>query len=184
MTEQFTAEAYTSKAESLADKMNALTKHLSLSDELECSGDELVSYVKDKTKEIQINEDTPMTDLISLGIMVEDFQYVRTTLRETTDNARRVLTSLSMDLLGEDDESKANLIASFALLNKSIGDNMKLYMLSYKDISQVLLNLEKIRDPKKGQIGDTTNNTIIMAEPISTAELIKQLVNAKKEKDL
>ena len=95
--------------------------------------------------------------------MVQDFKYVRESLKETTDNGRRVLQSVTLDLLSEDDESRASLITSFAELNRAVADNMKLYMQSYKDISTVILNLDKVkRAAIMSQPNSVTNNNLIV----------------------
>lgn len=170
------------KAESLADKMNALTKHITTSNDMDVLGGELVDLVHDKTKNISLYseddlDETTATDVVSLDIMIQDFKYVRETLRECTDNARKVLNNLSLDLLGEDEDSRAGLITSFAELNRSIGDNMKLYMQSYKDISGVLINLGKIKESQKPieQGTSSITNNLFVTEATSTADIIRRL---------
>ena len=182
--------AVKTKAQSLADKMNSLTEKFNLSEEMVTEGADLEAYVQEKTKDITLSsgesdrtnttEILSMTEYVNLEMMVQDFKYVRETLRETTDNGRRVLQSVTLDLLEEDEESRASLITSFAELNKAVADNMRLYMQSYRDISTVLLNLDKIiKTQKPTTPGNVTNNTVIMAEPISTSDLIKQLGKLK-----
>lgn len=178
------------KAQSLADKMNSLTEKFDLSDEMVVTGEELEGYIQEKTKGISIYEsndsiqkidkpDSNILEYINLELMVQDFKYIRETLKETTDNGRRVLQSLTLDLLEEDEESKANLVVSFASLNKAVGDNMKLYIQSYKDISSVLMNLDKIQANERKTGPVTNNNTLIVSEPRNTADLIKELANLK-----
>ena len=182
-------EAVKTKAQSLADKMNELTSKFDLSEEMIQTGSELEEYVEEKTKDVGFSttgdivtgeyENMSAADFINLELMVRDFKYVRESLKETTNNGRRVLQSITLDLLDEDEENRASLITSFAELNKAIAENMKLYMQSYKDISTVLLNLDKISKSKTPQSGTVTNNTVVVAEPISTADLIKQLSSLK-----
>ena len=167
------------KAESLADKMNKLTAKFDLSEEMSLTGSDIVDYVEEKTQDIQLfSEDISATEIINIQNMIDDFKYVRDALKETTDNGRRVLTSVTLDLLESDGDKRAALIISFAELNKAVTDNMKLYIQSYKEISNTLLNLDKI---KKNESADpkTVNNTInvVTSEPISTADLIKKLRN-------
>jgi hypothetical protein len=66
---------------------------------------------------------------------------------------------------------------SFAELNKAIADNMKLYIQGYKEISNVLLNLDKIQKAEKDEKPQTINNTLNInsTETISTVDLIKRL---------
>lgn len=181
MKENNQNSAIVTKAESLADKMNALTDKFNLSEEMITTGKELEGYIEEKTQDIILSEDDELTiaEIVNLETMVQDFKYVRESLRETTDNGRRVLQSITLDLLSEDDESRASLITSFAELNKAVGDNMKLYMQSYRDISGVLMNLDKIQ--KAQPLSPVTNNTLVIAEPRSTADLIKELSLIKAE---
>ena len=171
------------KSESLADKMNRLTEklvdNLDTADEMVLTGDDIVEYVEEKTQDISLYEEggLPASEVINLENMVNDFKYVRETLKENTDNGRRVLNSVTYDLLDSDDDKRASLIMSFAELNKAIADNMKLYIQGYKEISNILLNLDKIKKSQKLEQPQTINNTLNInsTETISTTELIKKL---------
>jgi hypothetical protein len=173
------------KSQSLAEKMNRLTAkfadNLETAEEMVLTGDDIVEYVEEKTQDIQLYEEAgmPAVEIINLNNMVEDFRYVRETLRENTDNGRRVLNSVTLDLLDGDDDKRASLIMSFAELNKAVADNMKLYIQSYKEISNVLLNLDKIKKAEKANAPQTINNTLNInsTETISTVDLIKRLTN-------
>jgi hypothetical protein len=169
------------KSESLADKMNKLTEkfteNLDVAEDLEITGSDIIDFVQEKTQDIQLYEESlPATEIIRLQTLVEDFKYVRETLKENTDNGRRVLNSVTLDLLDSDDDKRASLIMSFAELNKAVADNMKLYIQSYKEISNVLLNLDKIKK-MENPTPDTVNNTLNIntTEAINTVDLIKKL---------
>jgi len=170
------------KAQSLSSKMDKITakfsENLDVADELVMGGEDIIVTVESQTTEIAecveagIVEEITTAEIINLKNMVSDFTFVRETLKENTENARKVLNCVTLDLIGSDDEKRASLIMSFAELNKAVADNMKLYITAYKEISTVLLNLEKI----KGAAGPTTvNNTIIAGEALSTADIIKGL---------
>ena len=58
---------------------------------------------------------------------------------------------------------------------------MKLYMQSYRDISGVLMNLDKIQKAQSPGADTVTNNTLVITEPRSTADLIKELSLIKSE---
>ena len=172
------------KSQSLAEKMNRLTAkfadNIDTAEEMVLTGDDIVEFVEEKTQSVQLYSDQiPATEIINLNNMVEDFKYVRETLKENTDNGRRVLNSITLDLLDSDDEKRASLIMSFAELNTAIANNMKLYMLAYKEISNVLLNLDKIKKSEEPQGPQTINNTLNInaTETISTVDLIKRLTN-------
>mgnify|MGYP000662077324 FL=1 len=171
------------KSKSLAEKMNRLTEkfaeNMDTAGEMVLTGDDIIEYVEEKTQDIQLYAGAELmaAEIINLNNMVEDFKYVRETLKENTDNGRRVLNSITLDLLDSDDEKRASLIMSFAELNTAIANNMKLYMIAYKEISVVLLNLDKIKKAEEPKSPQTINNTLNInaTETISTVDLIKRL---------
>lgn len=195
---------FTDKANALANKMNELTSKFNLSEEMVLAGDDIIEDVKKKTDIIDLSSKKPslknvveaeiepefnttlVLELINLQAMTEDFQYIRETLKETTDNGRRVLEKVTIDLLDSDEEQRASLIMSFAELNAAVGKNMSLYMDSYKQISNVLVNLDKIIKNVNSTkpITSVTNNTqvnINSTEQISTAELLNKMRLSKLE---
>ena len=194
---------FTDKANALANKLNELTEKFNLSNEMVLSGDDIIEDVKKKTDLIELNSGAPklnetidveieqefntslVLELVNLKAMVEDFEYIRETLKETTDNGRRVLNKVTIDLLDSDEDQRASLILSFAELNSAVGKNMSLYMDSYKQISNVLVNLDKIiKNVNKTKPASVVNNTqvnISSTEQISTAELLNKMRIAKSE---
>lgn len=170
------------KSESLAEKMNNITakftENLELADDMEIVGDDIIDYIQEKQENIQLyTEEVDSAVVINLNNMVDDFKFVRETLKENTENGRKVLNAVTLDLLDTDDDKRAQLILSFAELNKAVADNMKLYMQSYKDISNVLLNLDKIKKGEETNTTKTINNTVNVTttEVINTTNLIKKL---------
>ncbi len=173
------------KSQSLAEKMNRLTAkfadNIDTAEEMVLTGDDIVEFIEEKTQDVQLyaGAEIMAAEIINLNNMVEDFKYVRETLKENTDNGRRVLNSITLDLLDSDDDKRAGLVMSFAELNTAIANNMKLYMLAYKEISNVLLNLDKIKKAEKVDQPQTIHNTLNInsTETISTVDLIKRLTN-------
>lgn len=166
------------RADSLANKMNKITESLDLSEEMLVEGEELLDYVEAKTQTIKLEKDNNPAEVMNLQVMTEDFAFVRTTLREVTENARRVQNAITLKLLEEDDDKQASLIMSFSELSKAITDAQKLYVTSYKDMSTTLLNIDKI-NPGKGHIdGESTEHK--PSTSTSTADLIKQLQSQGK----
>ena len=193
---------FTDKANSLAKKMNELTEKFNLSEEMVLEGEDIIEDVKKKTDIIDLSGKSPklkntvdvtiepdfnsdlVLELVNLKAMTEDFQYIRETLRETTDNGRRVLDKVTIDLLDSEDEQRASLIMSFAELNAAVGKNMSLYMDSYKQISNVLVNLDKIIKNNSKSNPSVVNNTqvnINSTEQISTADLLNRMRLSKLE---
>jgi hypothetical protein len=160
------------------------TENLDVADEMVVTGDDIVEFIDEKTQDVELySESVPAAEVINLENMVEDFKYVRETLKENTDNGRRVLNSVTYDLLDSDDEKRASLIMSFAELNKAIADNMKLYINGYKEISNVLLNIDKIKKAQTESGPNTVNNNLHLhgTEAISTVDLIKKLSGDNNE---
>jgi len=62
------------------------------------------------------------------------------------------------------------MITSFAELNKAVAENMKLYVSSYKDISNILLNINKLNGSQVEKKENTGYNDIV-----STVDLIRSL---------
>lgn len=170
---------FTDKADTLAKKMNKLTESLDLSDELLVEGQDIVEYVEEKTKDVTLYQEDSYADIMNLEIMTEDFKFVRETLKEITQNARRVQNSVTLELLDEDnDDKRAGLIMSFSELSKAITDAQKLYVQSYKEMSTTLLNLDKIKkNAEPSANANVTNNNLHVhtTENISTVDLIKRL---------
>lgn len=171
------------KITDLNKKMDALSNKLSISDELLSESDNILDIAQ-TTKSTQNLPDTPnYSDIMNLDCMIDDFQYIRETLKEITDNAKRVQNVITLKLLDEDDKKQANLIISFAELSKSITDAQKLYIQSYKEMSATLLNLTKLNpsdgfDDKDVKVQNNTIN-ITNSEPVNTADLIKKIKGEK-----
>ena len=110
--------------------------------------------------------------------------YIRKTLRDNAEQGRSIIKTLGVDISASDPEELAELINSYAELNKSITDTLKLFIQAYKDISTIITNLEKV----KSGFNKTTNNlniTNISENPAenliaTTADIIKQIKEHNK----
>lgn len=134
-----------------------------------------------------INEDQNTSDLtiremastiVDVELMREDFEYMRQNLRETTENTRRVLGSVTEELILAEGESRAGLLVAFSELNKAQLEGMKLFMLSYKEISTILVNFSKVykeSQPTTNQTTYTTNVLNIEPSSMSAADIIGRL---------
>lgn len=191
---------YKAKAEQISKKMNAVTQtlmsNIKVSEDMQLTGNDVIELVEETTKDVPLyssDNQASLTDLINLQNLLEDFKYIRDTLRENTDNGRKILNLSTVSVLdganvdlGEElseAEYQTNLIQAFATLNHSITESLKLYITAYKEISNIIINLEKV---KTSQLSDkTVNNTLVVNNPkeeiISTKDLLKQLQSLKKE---
>ena len=178
------------RANKLADKMQKITarfkENLDVADEMDISGNDIIEYAEDKTKDLPKNlDDASYLELINLNTLLQDFDYIRTTLRDNAEQGRSIIKTLGVDISASDPDSLAELITSYAELNKSITDTLKLFVQAYKDISTIITNLEKV----KSGFNKTTNNLNITSisdnsnglDIVSTtADIIKQIKEHNK----
>lgn len=112
-------------------------------------------------------------DVIQLYQLVQDFEYIRETLRENAQNGRRVLRSVAQDILDTEDDKKQSMIMSFQELNKAIQENIKLYISTYKTITETLKNIQHIH--KTAGIEDNKKKDDVTYNTITTSELISRI---------
>lgn len=193
------------KFEHLNNKMNKitqeLTKNVEISEDILTTTEELESYlVAPKTPapiEGQLitgdsaNAEEPVgkalapvteiaADVVDVQAMIEDFCYMRAMLRETTQNSRRVLESVTEELVLSEGESRALLVSAYSELNKAQIESVKLFMQSYKEISTILVNLTKINQSNTPHTVHTTNVLNIEDQShISSADIINRLRGPK-----
>lgn len=186
------------KADSVAEKMNKITEkfkaNLDTADEMVLTGNDIEEYVEENTKDVELytEPDEPtLAQLVNLQNLLADFKYLRETLKENTDNGRKIINDLSVDILKnglsfydpEGGVNPAELVSAFAELNKALMENMKLYINSYKEMSNIIMNLEKIKNGELGKanvsnsinISNVNTNDDIQSSVVNVAELIKQL---------
>lgn len=178
------------RAQALSDRMNKITEklknNLEISDDLQISSDDVIDYV-DKSIE-NLSNDLPdkiptdnYVDLINLNNLLEDFSYIRNTLKENSENGKRILNTVSNEILASDPETLSEMVASYSDLNRSLTDTMKLYLQTYKDISNIILNLEKVKQGlSKTENNLNINNFGSDKEDVtnvikSTAEIIERI---------
>lgn len=192
------------KFEHLNNKMNKitqeLTKNVEISEDILTTTEELESYlVTPKSTPIEgqlitgdsANAEEPVgkalapvteiaADVVDVQAMIEDFCYMRAMLRETTQNSRRVLESVTEELVLSEGESRALLVSAYSELNKAQIESVKLFMQSYKEISTILVNLTKINQSNTPHTVHTTNVLNIEDQShVSTADIINRLRGPK-----
>ena len=194
------------KFEHLTSKMNKitqeLTKNVEISEDILTTTEELESYLvtPNPAKSAQPLEGqlitsseeptetskslAPVTeiaaDVVDVQAMIEDFCYMRAMLRETTQNSRRVLESVTEELVLSEGESRALLVSAYSELNKAQIESVKLFMQSYKEISTILVNLTKINQSNTPHTVHTTNVLNIEDQShISSADIINRLRGPK-----
>lgn len=167
------SEAMDLKSDKLAQKINEISAKFDIAEEL--TGDDVIEYVEQKTELLE--PELSATDAIVLEQLTEDFKFGRDTLKANIKNGRRVLDTITLELLDSDDDKKASLVMAFAELNKGMADNIKVFNASWKQLSEVLVNLDKLN--KMGTpstVNNTVNNiNLETSKPISTVDLIASL---------
>lgn len=191
------------KFEHLNNKMNKitqeLTKNVEISEDILTTTEELESYLvapkptpvegqlitsSENPEEPETKSLAPVTeiaaDVVDVQAMIEDFCYMRAMLRETTQNSRRVLESVTEELVLSEGESRALLVSAYSELNKAQIESVKLFMQSYKEISTILVNLTKINQSNTPHTVHTTNVLNIEDQShISSADIINRLRGPK-----
>ena len=193
------------KFEHLTNKMNKitqeLTKNVEISEDILTTTEELESYLvspnpanlapiegqlitSGEPAEPETKSLAPVTeiaaDVVDVQAMIEDFCYMRAMLRETTQNSRRVLESVTEELVLSEGESRALLVSAYSELNKAQIESVKLFMQSYKEISTILVNLTKINQSNTPHTVHTTNVLNIEDQShISSADIINRLRGPK-----
>lgn len=117
--------------------------------------------------------------VMNVDAMVEDFKYMRSMLRETTQNTKKVLESVTDELMDGEEDSRAGLVMAYGELNKAQLEGIKLFMMSYKEISVILANFAKVQTSSRPKDGPnnvyTTNVMNIEASATSSADIINRL---------
>lgn len=190
------------KFEHLNNKMNKitqeLTKNVEISEDILTTTEELETYlvtpkstnpiegqlITSSEESTETKSLAPVTeiaaDVVDVQAMIEDFCYMRAMLRETTQNSRRVLESVTEELVLSEGESRALLVSAYSELNKAQIESVKLFMQSYKEISTILVNLTKINQSNTPHTVHTTNVLNIEDQShVSTADIINRLRGPK-----
>lgn len=184
------------KFETVTNKMNKITKELSknieLSDDMLTTTEDLMEYLPadltegelilsgptqpDEQSKVLAPANEIAANVVNVQAMTDDFAYMRALLRDTTQNSKRVLESITEELMMSDGENRADLIVAFSELNKVQIDSMRLFVQSYKEVSAILVNLAKVNSANTPHTVHTTNVLNIEDKTaISSADIINRL---------
>ena len=129
--------------------------------------------VLDKT-DISNNAETTVPEnlsgIIDLKLLVEDYKNLRNLVLANTATSKKVLDSLTIEMFANE-VCSPEMVSSYSTLLKTINDSMKLMTNSYKEISDVLLNIHKINTIDKPKDVKVKNVNII-----SSAEVLDRLM--------
>ena len=129
--------------------------------------------VLDKT-DVSDNVETTVPEnlsgIIDLKLLVEDYKNLRNLVLANTATSKKVLDSLTIEMFANE-VCSPEMVSSYSTLLKTINDSMKLMTNSYKEISDVLLNIHKINTIDKPKEVKVKNVNII-----SSAEVLDRLM--------
>ena len=129
--------------------------------------------ILDKT-DISNNAETTIPEnlsgIIDLKLLVEDYKNLRNLVLANTATSKKVLDSLTIEMFANE-VCTPEMVSSYSTLLKTINDSMKLMTNSYKEISDVLLNIHKINTIDKPKEVKVKNVNII-----SSAEVLDRLM--------
>lgn len=132
--------------------------------------------VLDKT-DVSNNVETTVPEnlsgIIDLKLLVEDYKNLRNLVLANTATSKKVLDSLTIEMFANE-VCTPEMVSSYSTLLKTINDSMKLMTNSYKEISDVLLNIHKINTIDKPKEVKVKNVNII-----SSAEVLDRLMKDK-----
>ena len=160
------------KADTLAKRLNRVASNLAKqcndAEIMEIQAADIEQYAEAKLPTL------PTVESVDISLMMDDFAYVRSVLRENTECARAMLEKVSGTMLDEEDNVTPGMLTAFSELNKSITENMKLYVSSYRDLTAALSNINASSNSKS----NITNNLNIInssAEVASVKDIIDKL---------
>lgn len=110
-----------------------------------------------------------LSGIIDLKLLVEDYKNLRNLVLANTATSKKVLDSLTIEMFANE-VCTPEMVSSYSTLLKTINDSMKLMTNSYKEISDVLLNIHKINTIDKPKEVKVKNVNII-----SSAEVLDRL---------
>lgn len=113
-----------------------------------------------------------LAGIIDLKLLIEDYKNLRQLVLANTATSKKVLDSLTLEMFANE-VCSPEMISSYSTLLKTINDSMKLMTNSYKEISNVLLNIHKINTIDKPKTEVKVQNVNI----ISPGEIIERLTS-------
>lgn len=109
-------------------------------------------------------------EILNLENMVKDVKYIRETLHDTIETGKAMLKTVAGELSFE---MNPEMLAAFAQLSGVLTENMKLFLQCYKDMSNILININKLVQSQK--TAEPEKQIAESADIVTTAELIKSL---------
>ena len=143
------------QANILAGKLDKLNEFFDITTS---TVDEISKHLETIDTDIEVIDDSE--DIVTINMLRQDFEFIRTTLMDTVRSGKQVISKLSLEIEIEEG-GNGNLISSYAELIGVVNNSLKLLSTTYKDI--VDMNIKLKAKPKNGDTkigGDVTVNNI------------------------
>lgn len=132
-------------------------------------------------KDISENVETKISidnieGIIDLKVLVQDYQNLRQIVLSNSANSKKLLESLLIEIFANDSVDP-EMIASYSQLLNTVNSSMKLLTSSYKEISNILMNIQKLNASQKPKEIKVENVNIL-----SSKEIVERLLKDNSEK--
>lgn len=132
-------------------------------------------------KDISENVETKISidnieGIIDLKVLVQDYQNLRQIVLSNSANSKKLLESLLIEIFAND-SIDPEMIASYSQLLNTVNSSMKLLTSSYKEISNILMNIQKLNSTQRPKEIKVENVNIL-----SSKEIVERLLKDNSEK--
>ena len=132
-------------------------------------------------KDISENVETKISldnieGIIDLKVLVQDYQNLRQIVLSNSANSKKLLESLLIEIFANDSVDP-EMIASYSQLLNTVNSSMKLLTSSYKEISNILMNIQKLNATQRPKEIKVENVNIL-----SSKEIVERLLKDDSEK--
>lgn len=132
-------------------------------------------------KDISENAETKISidnieGIIDLKVLVQDYQNLRQIVLSNSANSKKLLESLLIEIFANDSVDP-EMIASYSQLLNTVNSSMKLLTSSYKEISNILMNIQKLNATQRPKEIKVENVNIL-----SSKEIVERLLKDNSEK--
>lgn len=115
--------------------------------------------------------DLKIDDIVKLELLVKDYNQMRETVLSNVEITNQVIQSLTTDMFTADSVTP-EMVSAYSSLIDTSNKSLKILTESYKNISNVLLNINKLKSKEPKETKENDNVFII-----STSDMIKKIKN-------
>lgn len=169
------------RIERLQERFNKITdkiaENLDVANDISVKGQDIVEYLENDGPTMPDGTSDNYLEAFNVGALLQDFAFIRETLRTNANSGKELLGSLTADIEAIEPQDLAELVNSFAELNRSITDNLNMYIRAYKELSNIVINLQKAKNVtgQKTSTSQQVNNTAIV---LSSGDIFKRIAES------